>query len=118
MDYNNGPSFSGHVQSSFFSFGPLSLEERGLTNNFPDIAWMITPVSDLNQPLNKITELPDDGKLDDAQFMPPLMDNFAPNQHDPRAITSSSIMPPFRRADDILVPAEPKKKRCTTPIIT
>jgi hypothetical protein len=118
MDYNNGPSFSGHVQSSFFDFGPVSLEEPGLSNNVPDIAWMTTPVSDLNLPVNQITELPDDGELDDAQFVPPSIGNVAPNQHGPRAITSSTIMPAFRRADDILVPAEPKKKRCTTPIIT
>ena len=115
---SNGPSFSGHVQSSFFDFGSVSLQEHGLSNIVPDIAWMTTPVNDLNRPLNQITELPDDGELDDAQFMPPSMDNVAPNQHGPLAITSSTTMPPFRRADDILVPAELKKKRCTTPIRT
>ena len=99
------------VGSLSFDLASVSLEEDSLLSDFPDLAWLTTTVSQPTSQCNRFTELPDDSVLDEIQLMGPVTENKECNQEIPPTTTSFVPITTFRRAEDLMPPAEQKKRR-------
>jgi len=94
-----------------FDLASGSLVGDSLLSDFPDLAWLTTTVSLPTSQCNRFTELPDDSVLDEIQLMAPVTENKERNQEIPPTTTSFVPITTFRPAEDLMPPAEQKKRR-------